>query len=31
LAAMIQDERSGKIRLGPAPIRFIYRYLRQSK
>jgi len=31
LAAMIQDERSGKIRLGPAPIRFIYRYLRQNK
>jgi radical SAM superfamily enzyme YgiQ (UPF0313 family) len=31
LAAMIQDERSGKASLGPAPIRFIYRYLRQSK
>jgi radical SAM superfamily enzyme YgiQ (UPF0313 family) len=31
LAAMIQDERSGKISLGPAPIRFIYRYLRESK
>ncbi|MDH5690876.1 MAG: B12-binding domain-containing radical SAM protein [Candidatus Bathyarchaeota archaeon] len=31
LAAMIQDERSGKISFGPAPIRFIYRYLRESK
>jgi radical SAM superfamily enzyme YgiQ (UPF0313 family) len=31
LAAMIQDERSGKISVGPAPIRFIYRYLRESK
>jgi radical SAM superfamily enzyme YgiQ (UPF0313 family) len=31
LAALIQDERGGKIRLGPAPIRFIYRYLRQSR
>jgi len=31
LVAMIQDERSGKISLGPAPIRFIYRYLRESK
>jgi hypothetical protein len=31
LAAMIQDERSGKISVGPAPIRFIYRYLRESR
>jgi len=31
LAAMIQDERSGKISLGPAPIRFIYRYLRENR
>ncbi|UCC57807.1 MAG: B12-binding domain-containing radical SAM protein [Candidatus Bathyarchaeum sp.] len=31
LAAMIRDERSGKIKVGPAPIRFIYRYLRQSR
>jgi radical SAM superfamily enzyme YgiQ (UPF0313 family) len=31
LAAMIKDERSGKIKVGPAPIRFIYRYLRQSR
>ncbi len=31
MAAMIKDERSGKIRVGPAPIRFIYRYLRHSK
>jgi radical SAM superfamily enzyme YgiQ (UPF0313 family) len=31
LAAMIRDERSGKISVGPAPIRFIYRYLRESR
>jgi radical SAM superfamily enzyme YgiQ (UPF0313 family) len=31
LAAMIKDERGGKIRVGPAPIRFIYHYLRQSR
>jgi radical SAM superfamily enzyme YgiQ (UPF0313 family) len=31
MAAMIQDERSGKTTLGPAPIRFIYRYLHQNK
>ena len=31
LVAMIKDERSGKIKVGPAPIRFIYRYLRQIK
>jgi radical SAM superfamily enzyme YgiQ (UPF0313 family) len=31
LAAMIRDERSGKIRLGPAPIRFIYRFLRENR
>ena len=31
LAAMIRDERNGKIRLGPAPIRFIYRFLRENK
>ncbi len=31
LAAMIRDERSGKIKVGPAPIRFIYRYLRTSR
>ena len=31
LAAMIQDERDGKISVGPAPIRFIYRYLRQNR
>jgi radical SAM superfamily enzyme YgiQ (UPF0313 family) len=31
LAAMIQDERSGKISVGPAPIRFIYRYLRENR
>ena len=31
LAAMIRDERGGKIKVGPAPIRFIYRYLRQSR
>lgn len=31
LASMIHDERSGEISLGPAPIRFIYRYLRQSR
>jgi hypothetical protein len=31
LASMIQDERNGDISLGPAPIRFIYRYLRQSR
>jgi radical SAM superfamily enzyme YgiQ (UPF0313 family) len=31
LAAMIHDQRSGKIRLGPGPIRFIYRYLRQNR
>jgi radical SAM superfamily enzyme YgiQ (UPF0313 family) len=28
MATMIKDERSGKIKVGPAPIRFIYRYLR---
>ena len=28
LEAMIKDERSGKIKVGPAPIRLIYRYLR---
>ena len=31
LVAMIRDERSGKTTVGPAPIRFIYRYLRQNK
>jgi radical SAM superfamily enzyme YgiQ (UPF0313 family) len=31
LAAMIRDERSGKISLGPAPIRFIYRFLRENR
>jgi radical SAM superfamily enzyme YgiQ (UPF0313 family) len=31
LAAMIRDQRSGKISLGPAPIRFIYRFLRQNR
>jgi radical SAM superfamily enzyme YgiQ (UPF0313 family) len=31
LAAMIKDERSGKLKVGPAPIRFIYRYLRHSR
>jgi radical SAM superfamily enzyme YgiQ (UPF0313 family) len=31
LAAMIRDEKSGKTTFGPAPIRFIYRYLRQNK
>jgi len=31
LAAMIRDEKSGKLKVGPAPIRFIYRYLRESK
>ena len=31
LAAMIQDERCGKISVGPAPIRFIYRYLRENR
>ena len=30
LAALIQDERSGRISLGPALIRFLYRYLRKS-
>lgn len=31
LTAMIQDQRNGKISVGPAPIRFIYNYLRQNK
>jgi len=31
LAAIIQDQRNGKISVGPAPIRFIYKYLRQNK
>jgi radical SAM superfamily enzyme YgiQ (UPF0313 family) len=31
LAAMIRDQRSGKISLGPAPIRFIYRFLRENR
>jgi radical SAM superfamily enzyme YgiQ (UPF0313 family) len=31
LAAMIRDEQSGKTTFGPAPIRFIYKYLRQNK
>ncbi len=31
LATMIQDQRSGKIGLGPSPIRFLYRYLRESR
>ena len=31
LSAMIRDERGGKIRLGPAPIRFIYRFLRENR
>ena len=31
LADMIQDQRNGKISVGPVPIRFIYRYLRQNK
>jgi radical SAM superfamily enzyme YgiQ (UPF0313 family) len=31
MAAMIRDERSGKTTLGPAPIRFIYKYLHQNK
>lgn len=31
IAAMIKDERSGKIKVGPAPIRLIYRYLRHGK
>jgi radical SAM superfamily enzyme YgiQ (UPF0313 family) len=31
LAAMIKDERNGKINVGPAPLRFIYRYLRENK
>ncbi|PVX26888.1 MAG: radical SAM protein [Candidatus Bathyarchaeum sp.] len=31
LAAMIRDQRNGKISLGPAPIRFIYRFLRENR
>jgi radical SAM superfamily enzyme YgiQ (UPF0313 family) len=31
MAAMIKDERSGKIKVGPAPIRFIYKYLRHRQ
>lgn len=31
LATMIEDERNGRISVGPAPIRFIYRYLRKNK
>lgn len=30
LATMIQDQRSGRISFGPAPIRFLYRYLREG-
>ena len=31
LAAMLRDVKNGKISVGPAPIRFIYRFLHQSK
>jgi hypothetical protein len=31
LVAMIKDVKDGKISVGPAPIRFIYRLLRQKK
>ena len=31
LAAMIQDDRNGEIKVGPAPIRFIYKYLNQNR
>jgi radical SAM superfamily enzyme YgiQ (UPF0313 family) len=31
MATMIKEERSGKIKVGPAPIRLIYRYLRNSR
>ena len=30
LATMIQDERSGRTTIGPAPIRFIYKYMHQN-
>jgi hypothetical protein len=30
IAAMIKDERSGKASIGPAPIRFIYKYLHSN-
>lgn len=31
IAAMIKDERSGKASIGPAPIRFIYKYLHSNQ
>jgi radical SAM superfamily enzyme YgiQ (UPF0313 family) len=31
IASMIEDERNGKISVGPAPIRFIYKYLHKNK
>ncbi|MEJ2271797.1 MAG: radical SAM protein [Candidatus Bathyarchaeota archaeon] len=31
LATMLEDERKGLITVGPAPIRFIYKYLRNNK
>jgi radical SAM superfamily enzyme YgiQ (UPF0313 family) len=31
LAAMIRDDRNGEITVGPAPIRFIYKYLNQNR
>ena len=31
LATMIEDERNGRINVGPAPIRFIYKYLHKNK
>jgi radical SAM superfamily enzyme YgiQ (UPF0313 family) len=31
IVAMIRDERSGKTTIGPAPIRFIYKYLHQNR
>lgn len=31
LATMIEDQRNGQINVGPAPIRYIYRYLHKNK
>jgi hypothetical protein len=31
VAAMIKDQKTGKATVGPLPIRFIYKFLRQNK